>query len=177
MCQAFFILQIVCFVLYARISKKFDLFTFYNFFTDDSVMTLAIGKALLDVGKDYSNLSKRAVYNMQKIGRRYPDCGYGSNFYHWVFSDNPKPYNSYGNGSAMRISAVGHVANSIEEAIRNAISVGGDSDTLAAITGSIAAAYYGVPVDLREQAMIFLDESLLEILIEFEKIYPPLIEK
>ena len=98
-------------------SKKFDLFTFYNFFTDDSVMTIAIGKALLDVGKDYSNLSKRAVYNMQKIGRRYPDCGYGSNFYHWVFSDNPKPYNSYGNGSAMRISAVGHVANSIEEAI------------------------------------------------------------
>lgn len=79
-------------------SKKFDLFTFYNFFTDDSVMTIAIGKALLDVGKDYSNLSKRAVYNMQKIGRRYPDCGYGSNFYHWVFSDNPKPYNSYGNG-------------------------------------------------------------------------------
>ena len=246
-------------------SKKFDLFTFYNFFTDDSVMTIAIGKALLDVGKDYSNLSKRAVYNMQKIGRRYPDCGYGSNFYHWVFSDNPKPYNSYGNGSAMRISAVGHVANSIkeaielskrvtevthnhpeglkgaeatavaiylartgydileignyinenyypmnfklddiretyqfnescqgtvpqaiqaflesnsfEDAIRNAISVGGDSDTLAAITGSIAAAYYGVPVDLREQAMIFLDKSLLKILMEFEKIYPPLIEK
>ena len=68
-------------------------------------------------------------------------------------------------------------SNSFEDAIRNAISVGGDSDTLAAITGSIAAAYYGVPVDLREQAMIFLDESLLEILIEFEKIYPPLIEK
>lgn len=63
-----------------------------------------------------------------------------------------------------------------EDAIRNAISVGGDSDTLAAITGSVAEAYYGVPTSIRKRAITFLDERLLEILLEFGSRYPAKIE-
>ena len=63
-----------------------------------------------------------------------------------------------------------------EDAIRNAISVGGDSDTLAAITGSVAEAYYGVPTSIRKRAITFLDERLLEIILEFESRYPAKIE-
>lgn len=60
-------------------------------------------------------------------------------------------------------------SNSFEDAIRNAISIGGDSDTIGAITGSIAAAYYGVPKDIRETALNYLDDRLKEILVEFER--------
>ena len=60
-----------------------------------------------------------------------------------------------------------------EDAIRNAISVGGDSDTLAAITGGVAEAYYGIPSALREEAIGYLDTRLLDILTEFERVYPP----
>ena len=52
---------------------------------------------------------------MQKIGRNYPNCGYGGGFYKWLFSDNPQPYNSFGNGAAMRVSAAGFAAESLEE--------------------------------------------------------------
>jgi type I restriction enzyme M protein len=58
-------------------------------------------------------------------------------------------------------------SESFEDAIRNAISIGGDSDTLAAITGGIAGAYYGIPADIRRQALMFLDERLLKILQDF----------
>jgi len=60
-----------------------------------------------------------------------------------------------------------------EDAIRNAVSIGGDSDTLAAITGGIAQAHYGIPADIRKQALGFLDERQLQILLDFEKAYPP----
>jgi len=59
-----------------------------------------------------------------------------------------------------------------EDAIRGAVSIGGDSDTLAAITGSIAQAYYGVPEDIRQQALTYLDQSLLTILYAFERQFP-----
>jgi type I restriction enzyme M protein len=62
-------------------------------------------------------------------------------------------------------------SKNFEDAIRNAISIGGDSDTLAAITGSIAQAYYGIPEDILEQALTYLDETLLKILLDFEGIY------
>jgi type I restriction enzyme M protein len=62
---------------------------------------------------------------------------------------------------------------SFEDAIRNAISIGGDSDTLAAITGGIAEACYGIPADIRAQALTFLDQRLLKILTDFEDIYQP----
>ena len=246
-------------------SKEFTLLDYKCFFTDDSVMTLAIAKALLECKKDYSDLSEKAIEYMQNVGRHYPNSGYGGAFYDWVYSNNPKPYNSYGNGAAMRVSACGWVANSIEEAIllskkvtevshnhpegikgaeatavaiylartgsnileirdyinqhyypmnfrldeirdsyefnetcqetvpqaieaflestsfedaiRNAISIGGDSDTLAAITGSIAEAYYGIPTDIRKHALTYLDERLLKLLIEFENKYEPSLEK
>lgn len=246
-------------------SKEFTLLDYKCCFTDDSVMTLAVAKALLECNSDFSNLSEKAVEYMQSIGRHYPNSGYGESFYNWMFSNNPKPYNSFGNGSAMRVSACGWVANSIDEAIllskkvtevthnhpegikgaeatavaiylartgsnileirdyinkhyysmnfrldqirdsyefnetcqdtvpqaieaflestsfedaiRNAISIGGDSDTLAAITGSIAEAYYGIPTDIRKHALTYLDERLLKLLIEFENKYEPLLEK
>lgn len=241
-------------------AKDFEFFTNKCFPTDDSVMTLALAEAILVSKPDYSDLSKNAVECMQRIGRNYPDCGYGGAFGRWMFSDDPKPYNSYGNGAAMRVSAAGFAASSLEEAkqmsgmitevthnhpegmkgaeatvtaiymartgssipeirdvidqnyypmnftldgirdtyqfnetcqntvpqalmaffestgfedaIRNAISIGGDSDTVAAITGGVAEAYYGVPEDIRKQALTFLDERLLRIVEAFEERYP-----
>lgn len=246
-------------------SKQFEFMTYKCSVTDDSIMSLAIAKALLESKADYSDLSENAVKYMQEIGRHYPDCGYGGQFRKWIFSDDPKPYGSYGNGAAMRVSACGFVANSLEEAkqlskavtivthnhpeglkgaeatavaiflartgkslleirdyitknyypldftldgirdnyefnescqdtvpqaleaffesknfkdaIRNAISIGGDSDTLAAITGGIAEAYYGIPTEIRKHALTFLDERLLKILVEFENKYPSKMEK
>ena len=237
-------------------SKEFGLFHKRCRFTDDSIMSLAVCQALLDSMPDYNNLSKNTIKSMQIIGREYPNRGFGRNFRSWIFSENPKPYNSYGNGSAMRVSGCGYAANSIEEAVylshevtkishnhpegikgaesvavavylartgksikdiqdyintyyyqldftldeirdtyqyeiscqnsvpqafeaffeaisfedavRNAISIGGDSDTVAAITGSVAGAYYSVPNEIRNAAVEYLDDSLKEILINFE---------
>lgn len=245
--------------------KDFELFTNGCFPTDDSIMSLAIAKAIIVSKPDFSDLSDNAVKCTQSIGRNYPDCGYGGRFYGWMFSDDPRPYNSYGNGSAMRVSAAGFVARSLEEAkllsklvtevthnhpegikgaeatavaiymaktgssifeikdyinenyypmnftldeirdtyrfnetcqdtipqalqaffessgfedaIRNAISIGGDSDTLAAICGSVAEAYYGIPDDIRKQALTFLDKDLLKLLTLFESKYTPIVEK
>ncbi|MDR1940866.1 MAG: ADP-ribosylglycohydrolase family protein, partial [Endomicrobium sp.] len=64
-------------------------------------------------------------------------------------------------------------STNFEDAIRNAISIGGDSDTIAAITGSIAEAYYGIPADIREKALTYLDKPLKQILLDFEEIYKP----
>ena len=246
-------------------SKQFDFLTYKCSVTDDSIMSLAIAKALLESKADYSDLYENAVKCMQGIGRHYPNCGYGGRFREWIHSDNPKPYCSYGNGSAMRVSSCGFVAISLEEAeqlskavtevthnhpeglkgaeataaaiflarsgknlleirdyitknyyplnftldgiresyefnencqdtvpqalaaffesedfedaIRNAISIGGDSDTLAAITGGIAEAYYGIPTEIRKHALTFLDERLLKILVAFENKYPSKMEK
>ena len=246
-------------------SKDFDLLTHECFFTDDSVMSLAICDALMRSKADHNDLHEQAVRSMQTVGRPYPHCGYGGSFAEWMYSDNPQPYNSYGNGAAMRVSGCGYVGNTIEEvkqlskavtevthshpeglkgaeatavavylartgkslveiqdyiighyyklgftldsirenyqfnetcqdtvpqafeaffestdfedAIRNAISIGGDSDTLAAITGAIAEAYYGVPGNIRKHALTFLDARLLKILVEFENKYPAKIEK
>lgn len=246
-------------------SKDFDFLTYKCFFTDDSVMSLAICEALMSCKHDYRYLGDQAIKSMQVIGRPYPNCGYGGMFYKWMYSDSPEPYYSFGNGAAMRVSACGYVANSIEEvillshkvtavthnhpegikgaeatavavflarseknileirdyidkhyypmnfslngiretyqfnetcqetvpqalvaffessnfedAIRNAVSIGGDSDTLAAITGGVAEAYYGVPTRIRKHALTFLDERLLRILLEFENLYPAKMEK
>jgi type I restriction enzyme M protein len=242
-------------------SKTFDLFHRDCFVTDDSIMTLALGKALVQCDGHWDHLSETAVTCMQAVGRPYPRCGYGGLFRQWMYAENPQPYNSYGNGAAMRVSACGRVAASLDEAlllaekvtavthnhpeglkgaaattaaiflaragksiaeirehihelyypmnfslaeirdsytfnetcqdtvpqaimaflestdfedaIRNAISIGGDSDTVAAITGSLAEAYYGVPRDIREKALAYLDERLAAIVVEFENKYPP----
>ena len=97
-------------------TKDFCFLTYKCFITDDSVMTLALAKAILESAPDYSNLSQKSVEYMQSIGRDYPNCGYGTAFSEWVFSDDPHPYNSFGNGAAMRVSAAGFAANSLEEA-------------------------------------------------------------
>jgi type I restriction enzyme M protein len=239
--------------------KDFEFFSKDCFFTDDSVMSLAVCDAYLK-GFQYEYGGEKILINsMQSIGRKYPDSGYGSHFEEWIHLDNPKPYGSYGNGAAMRISACGFASKSIEElkhmsmvitevshnhpesykgaeatataiylartgnnkgaiktfikdhfyplnftldeiredyefnescqgtvpqaleaffestdfedAIRNAISIGGDSDTVAAITGGIAEAYYGIDNEMRDKAKTYLDDTLLEILNKFEKRY------
>ena len=237
-------------------SKEFDLLTYRCEPTDDSIMTLAVAKALLESKDDYRVLTDKTIKWMQTLGRKYPHAGYGGNFHKWLLSDSPKPYNSYGNGAAMRVSPCAYVASSMDEAkllarivtevthnhaegikgaeavtvaiymalhgsnlleiqdyinanyyhitfklddirptytfdvscqgsvpqaleaffestdyedtIRNAISIGGDSDTIAAIAGSVAEAYYGIPAALRKHGLTFLDGDQIKILTDFE---------
>ncbi len=229
-------------------SKKYDLFTAECEFTDDTVMTVAVGLAIVNSGKDLNKLPALTVEYMRSFGRAYPLRGYGVNFSYWLESEKPEPYYSYGNGAAMRVSACGFMGKTLEEvkllsaavtgvthnhpeglkgaeataaaiflarkgydknkikdyitenyypidftldgiremyqfdescqmtvpqaleaffesddfedAIRNATSVGGDSDTIAAITGAVAEAYYGIPEKLKKAALGFLDENL-----------------
>lgn len=98
-------------------TKRFQLFDRRCSFTDDSVMTLAVSKAVLDCRGDLARLPACAVQSMQEIGRHYPDCGYGGRFYGWVYADDPAPYNSWGNGSAMRVSPVGWAARDLRECL------------------------------------------------------------
>ena len=241
-------------------SKEFEFFTPKCAFTDDSVMTIALAEAILESEPDYEELSVNAVECMQLLGRAHPDRCYGGNFYGWLFEDDPQPYNSFGNGAAMRVSPAVLAATSLEEAIalsaqitavthnhpeglkgaeattvaiymartgssittikdyisqnyyamdftlaeirdsyefteacsetvpqaleaffestgfedaiRNAISIGGDSDTVAAICGSVAGAYYGVPKELAKQVLPYLSDDLLEIVAAFMKKFP-----
>jgi ADP-ribosylglycohydrolase len=90
-------------------SMDFELFTNDTFFTDDSVLTLATMDAILNQ-TDYTQA-------YQKFGRKYPHRAYGSRFKSWIYSENPKPYNSYGNGSAMRASPIGWYCNSIDDVL------------------------------------------------------------
>jgi ADP-ribosylglycohydrolase len=256
-------------------TKDFPLFRDDCFFTDDTVMTIAVADAIMQGGK-----TDDFIDSMKKWGRKYPDAGYGGRFGSWLFSDNREPYNSWGNGSAMRVSPcawkmdcgfrartgvwpsngreraklsaevthnhpegikgalavtdaifmcrfyaggygddIGNPINErltlseykkqikehieqehgydlsqtldairpsyrfnescqetvpqaiiaflentdFEDAIRNAISLGGDSDTLAAITGSIAEAAYGIPKAIADKALSYLDAPLREV--------------
>ncbi len=201
-------------------------------YTDDTVMTVAVASALMDAATSGEPLKKAFVSHMQAFGRKYPNAGYGGRFACWIFADDPAPYFSYGNGSAMRVSpcalaavtpdealslarASAEVTHdhpegikgakaaaaavfmakegkskreigeyirkrfydlektideirpsytydvscqgsvpqaltaflesvSYEDAVRNAVSIGGDSDTIAAITGAAAWQYYGM---------------------------------
>ena len=240
-----------------HLSKKFRFLSDKCSFTDDTVMTCAVAQALMDSREDYSDLSEKAAAAMQRIGRQFPNCGYGARFIRWMFSADPQPYNSCGNGSAMRISPVGFAARNVDEAkrlaaavtcvshdhpegmkgaeaaavaivmarqgqskeeiraameeyydlsvsvdeyrrrwqghgrescqvslpqalvcfregesyedvIRNCISIGGDSDTIAAIAGGIAEAYYGIPEEYKQQLRPYLDPRLLAIVDRFE---------
>ena len=240
-------------------NKDFEFFSKNCKFTDDSVMTLAVAKSFLDSKTDYSDLEKNVIKDMSELGRKYPNRGYGPSFRHWINSDEHKPYGSFGNGAAMRISSVGVVGKNTneikrlsaivtnvshnhpdsidgseatavaiymalngkrkedikeyinnnyfgiydlrndimkpqyfhincvetvkqaiasflestdyEDAIRNAIALGGDSDTIAAITGGIAAAYYGIPENICNEVLEYLDDYLIEIHNSFYKQY------
>ena len=249
-------------------TKEFPFLTVCNSYTDDSLMTIAVGSALMKA-KEPDDLPGMFVREMRRVARLYP-CpmgGYGGRFYHWLHSADPKPYYSYGNGSAMRVSPCGEVAATLEEAlaltkasaevthdhpdgiagaqaaaaavflaragrsredirryvqenfysldmtvdglrpgytfdvsckgsvppaivaflestdfedaIRNAVSLGGDSDTIAAITGAVAWAYYarrGMTermLEIRGQAMSRLTGELKDIVQAFESRIKP----
>lgn len=243
-------------------TKEFPLFTDLSMFTDDSVMTLAVAEAFMDSiqkGEDLEKTRKRLIRYLQFWGEKYPNAGYGYWFSCWLKDWNPKPFNSYGNGSAMRVSSVpwlyddfdavrkmaklsaeithnhpegikgaeatacaiflarkGYTKAEIKEyieilfeydlnrtcdeirptyyhkescqetvpeaiiaflestdfgdAIRNAVSLGGDCDTLTCITGSIAEAFYGVPEGLKQECLGRLPQDLKEILTRFDEI-------
>ncbi len=95
-------------------TKDFPLFSKRSAFTDDSVMTLAVAEAFLGTPDDDEIIRKRLVKSMQKYGARYPHAGYGLRFSDWLDSEAPMPYNSWGNGSAMRVSAVAWLYNDLE---------------------------------------------------------------
>ncbi|MCD4827467.1 MAG: ADP-ribosylglycohydrolase family protein [Acholeplasmataceae bacterium] len=240
-------------------TKDFTLLTKENnFITDDTIMTIAIGKAILEAKTDFDLLSIKAKESMLKLGNQFPS-GYGYMFKDWLKSEDPQPYNSYGNGSAMRVSPCGMAYDNIddvikcahavtkvthnhpegmkaaeatavatfmakkkmskydiriamskyynmftnldeirpryhfteeakytvpqaiicflestdfEDAIRNAVSLGGDADTLGAIAGGIAGAYYGVPKDLYIVVDSYVyQDTLVEIMHRFDKKY------
>jgi len=250
-------------------TKEFPFFSERCFFTDDTVMTIAVAEALLNGGKPDDFIDA-----MKKFGRLYPKAGYGGRFISWLLGDDREPYNSWGNGSAMRVAPCAWYANSIDEAedlamrsaevthnhpegikgaqatasaiylartdaskpeikdyienkfgynlsrtideirpvykfnescqetvpeaiiafleshgfedaIRNAISLGGDSDTLAAITGSIAEAAYGIPTadfvgmsyvpnGIMEKTFQILDDNLASVINAWLDIGKPL---
>ena len=94
-------------------SKDFPLFSKGSHFTDDTVMTIAVAHAFLDAPKDEALIRDRLIVSMQRYGRLYPQAGYGSKFTGWLFCENPQPYNSFGNGSAMRVSSVAWLYNDL----------------------------------------------------------------
>ncbi len=234
-------------------TKDFPLFDSKCFFTDDTVLTVAVADAILNSGE--------YVRNIKEYYCRYPDAGYGGMFRRWAKSDSMAAYNSWGNGSAMRVSAVGFAFDDLatvlaeaiqsaavthnhpegikgaqataaaiflartdrtkqeiasyietnfgydlsptldeirphyqfnescqetvpqaiaaflestdfEDAIRNAISLGGDSDTLACITGGISQAFYGgVPKTISDQVLKRLDAHLRSVTEVFTSTY------
>ena len=252
-----------------KAEKDFPLWSNYSKFSDDTVMTIAVAEWLLNPPYSTDNLIKI----MQKWGRKYRNAGYGHLFGKWIDSDNPQPYNSFGNGSAMRVSPVGCAfqtlgttltmaeesasvshnhpegikgakcvaefifralnkdgdrgivgtmtsdfsnylgglavqnygynlsktpeeiiksgyrfnstcqgsvpeaiccflnSDSYEETIRNAIYLNGDCDTQAAIAGSIAAAYWGIPKDIADEGLDRLPNDMYDILEQFSEKY------
>ena len=90
-------------------TKDFPLFSANSVFTDDTVMTVAVAEAFLDMdfAEDDDVTFDRLVYYLRNWGRAYPRAGYGLRFNRWLRNPFAKPYNSFGNGSAMRVSAVG----------------------------------------------------------------------
>ncbi len=101
--------------VYERFPLKtttFPLFHSHCRFTDDSVMTIAVADAIL-TGAEYAA-------SMKRWGRKYPDAGYGGSFFRWIFQDDARPYHSWGNGSAMRVSPVGWAFDTIDDVLREA---------------------------------------------------------
>jgi ADP-ribosylglycohydrolase len=103
-------------------TKDFPLFSEASEFTDDTVMTLAVAEAFLDMpnGEAEEITRHRLVQSMQLWGKRYPDAGYGLRFSRWLRDRDPQPYNSWGNGSAMRVAAAGWLYHDLEQVRRMA---------------------------------------------------------
>lgn len=241
-------------------TKKIPLFSKKAHFTDDTVMTIAVAEALLDVGSDANReiIHDAVTHAMQKWGRMYPYAGYGSMFCRWIKAKNPKPYGSFGNGSAMRVSSVGWLYDlpqarevsrwtaevthnhpegikgaeavasaiclarrgktkveiksyiesefgydlsrtldeirpayhmdvscqgsvpeaiiafleglSFEDTVRNAVSIGGDTDTIACIAGSIAEAYYGLSTECEVECLRRIPAEFRRVILRFESL-------
>ncbi len=240
-------------------TKDFPLFSRHSEFTDDTVMTIAVAEAFLDMqfAEDDDVTRERLVHYLQAWGQQYPNAGYGYRFSRWLRDRYPEPYNSWGNGSAMRVSSVGWLFDDLqmtramarlsaavthnhpegikgaeatasaiflarsgstkaeikayieenfhydlsrtcdeirpgyhhvescqetvpeaitafmegqyfEDVIRTAVSLGGDCDTLTCIAGSMAEAFYGVPVELKAECRKRLPPDLLEVLDRFD---------
>ena len=102
-------------------TKDFPLFSKGPKYTDDTVMTIAVAEALLDsMGKSDDEVRKTLVDSMQRWGACYPYAGYGGMFHRWLHADDPQPYGSYGNGSAMRVASAGWLYDSFDETWRKA---------------------------------------------------------
>ena len=102
-------------------SKDFEMFEGNAGFTDDTVMTIAVAEALTaTLGEDDDFIKDSIVYSMKRWGRKYPNAGYGLRFIDWLASTDPKPYDSYGNGSAMRVSSAGWLYDTLEETLHAA---------------------------------------------------------
>ncbi len=98
-------------------TKDFPLLSEGCRFTDDTVMTVAVAKALLTAREEQRSFKEVLVKTMQDFGRRYPRAGYGGRFRDWILAEDPKPYGSFGNGSAMRVSPCGLIAVTLAEAL------------------------------------------------------------
>ena len=101
-------------------SKDFPLFSKNSMFTDDTVMTIAVAEAFMGAPDDERIIRERLIQSMQKWGHRYPGAGYGLRFSDWLDSDDPHPYGSYGNGSAMRVSSVAWLYDDLDTVRRMA---------------------------------------------------------
>ena len=103
-------------------TKDFPLFCKFSEFTDDTVMTIAVADAFLPVQPEMEDdtIRQRVVAKMQKYGRQYPHAGYGGRFRCWLRDRHPQPYNSWGNGSAMRVSSIGWMYKDLETVRRMA---------------------------------------------------------
>lgn len=95
-------------------TKDFPLFSEDSYFTDDTVMTIAVAEAFMEAPDDEDAIRQRLIQSMQKWGHHFPGVGYGVRFCSWLESTDPQPYNSWGNGSAMRVSAVAWIFNDLE---------------------------------------------------------------
>ena len=101
-------------------TKDFPLFSGKSHFTDDTVITIAVAEAFIGAPEDADMIRQRLVAAMQKWGHRYPRAGYGLRFLDWLDRDDPQPYNSFGNGSAMRVSPVAWLYNDLNTVRRMA---------------------------------------------------------
>lgn len=101
-------------------TKKFPLFSDGCCMTDDSIMTIAVAEIMK---KGYVNDKEKIIDTFKKWGKKYPNAGYGYSFFSWVLGNDREPYNSCGNGSAMRVSPVAWYAKNEEEVIDFATKV------------------------------------------------------